>query len=81
MAAYLWLIWYDAATKAAPKHWTLAISYEAHERAYATVYEVSPVAGASVDAPFTHELTIFRLGDRWHWPLPVAGDTTRPFDE
>ncbi|KAI0724332.1 hypothetical protein C8T65DRAFT_626160 [Cerioporus squamosus] len=41
MAAYLWLIWYDAATKVALKHWTLAVSYEAHDRAYATVYEVT----------------------------------------
>ena len=44
MAAYLWLIWYDASTKAAPKHWTLAVSYEPHDRAYATVYEVSNAA-------------------------------------
>ncbi|RPD63167.1 hypothetical protein L226DRAFT_450593 [Lentinus tigrinus ALCF2SS1-7] len=41
MAAYLWLIWYDAATKVTSKHWTLAVSYEAHDRAYATVYEVT----------------------------------------
>ncbi|KAI0762768.1 hypothetical protein C8Q74DRAFT_177961 [Fomes fomentarius] len=41
MVAYLWLIWYDAATKVAPKHWTLAVSYELHDCAYATVYEVT----------------------------------------
>ncbi|KAI8995331.1 hypothetical protein BD414DRAFT_520614 [Trametes punicea] len=41
MVAYLWLVWYDAATKLSPKHWTLAVTYEAHDRAYATVYEVS----------------------------------------
>ncbi|KAI9057192.1 hypothetical protein FKP32DRAFT_1584360 [Trametes sanguinea] len=40
MVAYLWLVWYDAASKMSPKHWTLAVTYEAHDRAYATVYEV-----------------------------------------
>ncbi|KAL7285690.1 hypothetical protein PYCCODRAFT_1464686 [Trametes coccinea BRFM310] len=40
MVAYLWLVWYDAASKVSPKHWTLAVTYEAHDRAYATVYEV-----------------------------------------
>ncbi|KAI0757226.1 hypothetical protein C8Q80DRAFT_1132569 [Daedaleopsis nitida] len=40
MAAYLWLVWYDATSRGAPKHWTLAVSYEASDRAYATVYEV-----------------------------------------
>ncbi|KAI0824125.1 hypothetical protein BC628DRAFT_1489531 [Trametes gibbosa] len=41
MGAYLWLVWYNATSKISPKHWTLAITYEAHDRAYATVYEVS----------------------------------------
>lgn len=41
MAAYLWLIWYEAVNRLAPKHWTLAVTYEANDRAYATVYEVS----------------------------------------
>ncbi|KAI0374392.1 hypothetical protein BV20DRAFT_1041357 [Pilatotrama ljubarskyi] len=41
MSAYLWLVWYDAATKVSPKHWTLAVTYEAHDRAYATVYELA----------------------------------------
>ena len=40
MGAYLWLIWYDASSKGGPKHWTLAVSYEANDRAYATIYEV-----------------------------------------
>ncbi|KAI0639185.1 hypothetical protein C8Q77DRAFT_44576 [Trametes polyzona] len=41
MGAYLWLVWYNAASKLLPKHWTLAVTYEACDRAYATVYEVS----------------------------------------
>ncbi|KAI1797673.1 hypothetical protein LXA43DRAFT_981522 [Ganoderma leucocontextum] len=41
MTAYLWLVWYEAASRNAPRHWTLAVSYEAHDRAYATVYEVT----------------------------------------
>ncbi|KAI0670120.1 hypothetical protein C8Q78DRAFT_1070520 [Trametes maxima] len=41
MGAYLWLVWYDAAAKLSPKHWTLSVTYEHHDRAYATVYEVS----------------------------------------
>ena len=41
MGGYLWLVWYEAASKLTPKHWTLAVTYEAHDRAYATVYEVS----------------------------------------
>lgn len=40
MGGYLWLVWYEAASKLTPKHWTLAVTYEAHDRAYATVYEV-----------------------------------------
>ena len=40
MVAYLWLVWYQACTKASPKHWALAVTYELHERAYATFYEV-----------------------------------------
>ncbi len=53
MAAYLWLIWYDAATKVAPKHWTLAVSYELHDCAYATVYEVSTPRAVSAGILFT----------------------------
>ncbi|KAJ8481113.1 hypothetical protein ONZ51_g6217 [Trametes cubensis] len=37
MGGYLWLVWYEAASKLTPKHWTLAVTYEAHDRAYATV--------------------------------------------
>ncbi len=51
MTAYLWLIWYDAAAKVTPKHWTLAVSYEAHDRAYATVYEVSKPACYHWESP------------------------------
>ncbi|CAL1696501.1 unnamed protein product [Somion occarium] len=40
MAAYLWLVWYHASSKMAPKHWALAITYEVNERAYATVYQM-----------------------------------------
>lgn len=40
MVAYLWLVWYQANSKASPKHWALAVTYELHERAYATFYEV-----------------------------------------
>ncbi|KIP11481.1 hypothetical protein PHLGIDRAFT_18012 [Phlebiopsis gigantea 11061_1 CR5-6] len=40
MVAYLWLVWYQACTKASPKHWALAVTYELHERAYATFYEI-----------------------------------------
>ena len=40
MVAYLWLVWYQANTKVSPKHWALAVTYELHERAYATFYEV-----------------------------------------
>lgn len=46
MVAYLWLVWYQANTKTSPKHWALAVTYELHERAYATFYEVSHI-GAS----------------------------------
>lgn len=41
MGGYLWLVWYNATSKLSPKHWTLAVTYEAHDRAYATVYEAS----------------------------------------
>ncbi|KAI0336043.1 hypothetical protein GY45DRAFT_1316086 [Cubamyces sp. BRFM 1775] len=41
MGGYLWLVWYEAASKLTPKHWTLAVTYEAHDRAYATVYELT----------------------------------------
>lgn len=41
MVAYLWLVWYQASSRASPKHWALAVTYELHERAYATFYEVS----------------------------------------
>lgn len=40
MAAYLWLLWYQASSKLAPKHWALAVTYEVSDRAYATVYQV-----------------------------------------
>ncbi|CCM02195.1 uncharacterized protein FIBRA_04275 [Fibroporia radiculosa] len=40
MVAYLWLVWYDSATKSTPRHWALAVTYEAHEQAYATFYEM-----------------------------------------
>ena len=40
MAGYLWLVWYEAPARAALRHWTLAVTYEANDRAYATVYEV-----------------------------------------
>lgn len=40
MVAYLWLVWYQANSKTSPKHWALAVTYELHERAYATFYEV-----------------------------------------
>lgn len=40
MGAYLWLVWYQGFSKASPKHWALAVTYELHERAYATFYEV-----------------------------------------
>lgn len=40
IVAYLWLVWYDAPSKASPKHWSLAVTYETNERAYATFYEV-----------------------------------------
>lgn len=41
MVAYLWLVWYHASSNSSPKHWALAVTYELHERAYATFYEVS----------------------------------------
>ncbi|OJT14369.1 hypothetical protein TRAPUB_9084 [Trametes pubescens] len=41
MGGYLWLVWYNATSKLSPKHWTLAVTYEAHDRAYATVYEAT----------------------------------------
>lgn len=40
MVAYLWLVWYEAPSRRLPKHWALAVTYETHERAYATFYEV-----------------------------------------
>ncbi|KZT06755.1 uncharacterized protein LAESUDRAFT_678708 [Laetiporus sulphureus 93-53] len=40
MVAYLWLVWYEALARAASRHWALAVTYEAHEQAYATFYEV-----------------------------------------
>ena len=50
MVAYLWLVWYQANTKVTPKHWALAVTYELHERAYATFYEVS-IAPPSSPSP------------------------------
>lgn len=41
MVAYLWLVWYQANTRTSPKHWALAVTYEVHERAYATFYEIT----------------------------------------
>ncbi|EPS99144.1 hypothetical protein FOMPIDRAFT_125721 [Fomitopsis schrenkii] len=41
MVAYLWLLWYDSPSKAAPRHWALAVTYETHDNAYSTLYEVS----------------------------------------
>jgi len=40
MVAYLWLVWYDAPSRMSPRHWALAVTYEAHDQAYATIYEV-----------------------------------------
>ena len=54
MAAYLWLVWYQASTKASPKHWALAVTYELHERAYATFYEVGILRVFSQPPPLTH---------------------------
>ena len=50
MVAYLWLVWYDSATKAAPRHWALAVTYETHDNAYATFYEVSDTLSATRDS-------------------------------
>ncbi|KZT74832.1 hypothetical protein DAEQUDRAFT_720010 [Daedalea quercina L-15889] len=41
MVAYLWLVWYESPTKAALRHWALAITYEAHDHAYATFHEIA----------------------------------------
>ncbi|TBU49738.1 hypothetical protein BD309DRAFT_909409 [Dichomitus squalens] len=41
MTGYLWLVWYEAPARSAIRHWTLAVTYEANDRAYATVYEVA----------------------------------------
>jgi len=41
MVAYLWLVWYEAMSKTSPRHWALAVTYEAHDQAYATFYEVA----------------------------------------
>ncbi|OBZ78845.1 hypothetical protein A0H81_00557 [Grifola frondosa] len=41
MVAYLWLVWYAAPSKMSRKHWALAVTYEAHDRAYATIYEIA----------------------------------------
>ncbi|KAI0728628.1 hypothetical protein C8Q72DRAFT_833574 [Fomitopsis betulina] len=40
MVAHMWLVWSDSPSKAAPRHWSLAVTYEAHDNAYATLYEV-----------------------------------------
>ncbi|PCH33434.1 hypothetical protein WOLCODRAFT_86768 [Wolfiporia cocos MD-104 SS10] len=39
MGGFLWLVWYEAALKV-PRHWALAVTYEAHDLAYATFYEI-----------------------------------------
>ncbi|KAI0690684.1 hypothetical protein BC835DRAFT_1363346 [Cytidiella melzeri] len=41
LVAYLWLVWYQASSSTSPKHWALAVTYELHERAYATFYEIT----------------------------------------
>ncbi|KAL6304221.1 hypothetical protein BKA93DRAFT_784417 [Sparassis latifolia] len=40
MAGFLWLVWYEPVTRTSARHWTLAVTYEAHEQAYATFYEM-----------------------------------------
>jgi len=40
MGGFLWLVWYEPITRTSPRHWALAVTYEAHERAYSTFYEV-----------------------------------------
>ena len=54
MAAYLWLVWYQANSRVSPKHWALAVTYELHERAYATFYEVSPYRAFQGNHLLTH---------------------------
>jgi len=46
MVGYLWLVWYAAPSKTARRHWALAVTYEAHENAYATFYEMATDAAA-----------------------------------
>lgn len=77
MTAYLWLVWYEASSRNAPRHWTLAVSYEANDRAYATVYEVRRTLRS-----ITSNLTTNNPGDGgFHRALSVAGDTASALDE
>lgn len=65
MVAYLWLVYYQANSNTTPKHWALAVTYELHERAYATFYEVCALCSVfpSLVSP---DLTLFTLlTDRW----------------
>ena len=50
MVAYLWLVWYESPTKTAPRHWALAVTYETHDNAYATFYEVPDALYANQDS-------------------------------
>jgi len=68
MVAYLWLVWYEAPSKRLPKHWALAVTYETHERAYATFYEITG------DSPVRYQPKVVR---RVHI---VSDHGTMPFD-
>jgi len=39
MANYFWLVWYNAVTRRAPKHWALMVTYEMDEDAFGTLYQ------------------------------------------
>ncbi|KAH9835765.1 uncharacterized protein C8Q71DRAFT_763352 [Rhodofomes roseus] len=70
MVAYLWLVWYEAPAKAAPRHWALAVTYEAHDHAYATFYEVASDSTAARYQP--RVVRRVHLTSR-HGTIPYAG--------
>ncbi|KAH9921959.1 uncharacterized protein BXZ73DRAFT_51483 [Epithele typhae] len=90
MGSYLWLVWYEAPSKNAPKHWTLAVSYEANDRAYATVYEACvdftgrydsrvtrrvPLTGNHPSGPYGGKILLGQVNDNVLRSLEAYSDT------
>lgn len=71
MVAYLWLVWYESSCRMSPRHWALAVTYEAHDLAYATFYEVRAFTCIRVK-PTDHPIQVFRDGNAAHYQPRVV---------